>query len=88
MGQTARFQETHRRKLRQGRGRALVWPGQDISPGFQDRFLLHVAVSVAIGPPAVCLEWTSSRALAAAAIDDEIADELLVIAPDLVAALG
>ena len=48
--------------------------------------LLHVGVSVALGSPAVCLEWSTSRALAAGASEDEIADVLLAIAP--VAGLG
>jgi len=48
--------------------------------------LLRVAVSVAIGSPAVCLEWSAGRALAAGATEDEIADVLLAIAP--VAGLG
>ena len=48
--------------------------------------LLQVGVSVAIGSPAVCLEWSAGRALAAGASEDEIADVLLVIAP--VAGLG
>ncbi len=48
--------------------------------------LLQVAVSVAIGSPAVCLEWSTGRALAAGASEDEIADVLLAIA--LVAGLG
>jgi alkylhydroperoxidase/carboxymuconolactone decarboxylase family protein YurZ len=43
--------------------------------------LLQVGVSVAIGSPAVCLEWSATRALAAGATDDEIADVLLAIAP-------
>ena len=43
--------------------------------------LLHVAVLVAIGSPAVCLEWSAGRALAAGASEDEIADVLLAIAP-------
>ena len=43
-------------------------------------------MSVAIGSPAVCLEWSASRALAAGATEDEIADVLLVIAP--IAGLG
>ena len=43
--------------------------------------LLQVAVSVAIGSPAVCLEWSAGRALAAGASEDEIADVLLAIAP-------
>jgi alkylhydroperoxidase/carboxymuconolactone decarboxylase family protein YurZ len=41
---------------------------------------------VAIGSPAVCLEWSATRALAAGATEDEIADVLLAIAP--VAGLG
>jgi alkylhydroperoxidase/carboxymuconolactone decarboxylase family protein YurZ len=48
--------------------------------------LLQVAVLVAIGSPAVCLEWSAGRALAAGASEDEIADVLLAIAP--VAGLG
>ena len=43
--------------------------------------LLHVAVPAAIGSPAECLEWSISRALAAGAIEDEMADALLAIAP-------
>ena len=41
---------------------------------------------MAIGSAAVCLEWTATRALAAGATEDEIADVLLAIAP--VAGLG
>jgi 4-carboxymuconolactone decarboxylase len=43
-------------------------------------------VSVALGSPAVCLEWSAGRALAAGASEDEIAGVLLAIAP--VAGLG
>ncbi len=43
--------------------------------------LLQVGVSAALGSPAVCLEWSAGRALAAGASEDEIADVLLVIAP-------
>jgi 4-carboxymuconolactone decarboxylase len=48
--------------------------------------LLRVAAAVAIGSPPVCLEWSTGRALAAGACEDEIADVLLAIAP--VAGLG
>jgi 4-carboxymuconolactone decarboxylase len=48
--------------------------------------LLQVGVSVALGSPAVCLEWSAGRALAAGASEDEIAGVLLAIAP--VAGLG
>jgi hypothetical protein len=45
-----------------------------------------VAASAAIGSSAVCLEWSTGRALAAGASEDEIAGVLLAIAP--VAGLG
>jgi 4-carboxymuconolactone decarboxylase len=48
--------------------------------------LLRVAVSAAIGSSPVCLEWSTGRALAAGASEDEITDVLLAIAP--VAGLG
>jgi alkylhydroperoxidase/carboxymuconolactone decarboxylase family protein YurZ len=43
-------------------------------------------VSAALGLPAVCVEWSAGRALAAGASEEEIADVLLAIAP--VAGLG
>jgi len=43
--------------------------------------LVQVAALAAIGSPAVCLEWSSARALAAGATEDEITDVLLAIAP-------
>src|SRR5213596_736070 len=48
--------------------------------------LLRVGASVAIGSPAVCLEWSTGRALAAGASEDEIVGVLLAVAP--VAGLG
>ena len=48
--------------------------------------LLQVAVSVAIGSSAVCLQWSVARAMAAGATKDQIADVLLAIVP--VAGLG
>ena len=48
--------------------------------------LVQVGALAAIGSPAVCLEWSTARALAAGATEDEIADMLLAIAP--VAGLG
>ena len=48
--------------------------------------LVQIAALAAIGSPAVCLEWSSTRALAAGATEDEITDVLLAIAP--VAGLG
>jgi 4-carboxymuconolactone decarboxylase len=43
--------------------------------------LVRVGVLTAIGSPAVCLEWSTTRALAAGATEDEIVDVLLAIAP-------
>jgi len=48
--------------------------------------LVRVAALAAIGSPPVCLEWSTARALAAGATEDEITDVLLAIAP--VAGLG
>ena len=92
MGQTARFQETLRRLAmidedfvedQAGLGLGLVRTSA-LDP--KTAALLQVAASVAIGSPAVCLEWSATRALAAGATEDEIADVLLAIAP--VAGLG
>jgi 4-carboxymuconolactone decarboxylase len=43
--------------------------------------LVRVGVLEAIGAPEVCLEWSSSHALAAGATEDELTDVLLAIAP-------
>ena len=43
--------------------------------------LLQVGVSVALGSPAVSLEWSAARALAAGASEDQVVDVLLAIAP-------
>jgi alkylhydroperoxidase/carboxymuconolactone decarboxylase family protein YurZ len=48
--------------------------------------LVRVGALAAIGSPAVCLEWGSTRALAAGATEDEVVDVLLAIAS--VAGLG
>jgi alkylhydroperoxidase/carboxymuconolactone decarboxylase family protein YurZ len=90
MDQVARFQETLRRLaifdegfaeagLRPSLVEASVLDAKTVA-------LLQVAVSVAIGSSAVCLQWSTARALAAGAAKDEIADVLLAIAP--VAGLG
>ena len=83
MSQAAGFHETLRRlamigeRLRRG-------CGQPLDP--RSAALLHVAVPAAVGSAAVCLEWSISRALAAGAIQDEMPDMRLSIAP--VAGLG
>lgn len=87
MGETARFQETLRKLamideafVRDQTGLGLD-PAGSLALDGKTASLLQLAVSVAIGSPGVCLEWSTARALAAGATDDEIADMLLVIAP-------
>lgn len=43
--------------------------------------LVRVGALAAIGSPAICLEWSATRALAAGATEGEITDVLLAIAP-------
>lgn len=90
MTQTARFQETLRRLAIFDEGFVSAGFGFDPlgAPALDARTmaLLQVAVSVAIGSSAVCLQWSAARALAAGATKEEIADVLLAIIP--VAGLG
>jgi 4-carboxymuconolactone decarboxylase len=92
MGQTARFQEALRRLAMidegfvEGEARLGLGPVKRSALDPKTAALLQVAVLVAIGSPAVCLEWSTGRALAAGATEDEIAGVLLAIAP--VAGLG
>jgi 4-carboxymuconolactone decarboxylase len=92
MGQTVRFQETLRRLAMIDEGFVEDEAGLGLEPAaalaldLRTAALLRVAVSVAIGSPGVCLEWSVGRALAAGASEDDIADVLLAIAP--VAGLG
>ena len=87
MGQTARFQETLRRLAMIDEGFVADEAGFGLDPAAASALdpktvaLLQVAVSVALGSAAVCLEWSAGRALAAGASEDEIADVLLAIAP-------
>ena len=87
MSETARFQETLRKLamideafVRDQTGLGLG-PAGTLALDAKTASLLQLAVSVAIGSPGVCVEWGITRALAAGATDDEIADVLLVIAP-------
>ena len=92
MSQTARFQETLRRLAMVDVAFVTDQAGLGLGPAgtaaldAKTSSLLQLAVAVAIGSPGICLEWSTARALAAGATDDEIADVLLVIAP--VAGLG
>jgi 4-carboxymuconolactone decarboxylase len=92
MSQTVRFQETLRRLAMIDEGFVEDQAGLGLGLAGASALdpktaaLLRVAVLVAIGSPAVCLEWSAGRALAAGASEDEIAGVLLAIAP--VAGLG
>jgi alkylhydroperoxidase/carboxymuconolactone decarboxylase family protein YurZ len=92
MGQTVRFQEILRRLAMIDEGFVEDQAGLGLDPAQVSALdpktaaLLHVAVCVAIRSPAVCLQWSTGRALATGASEEEIADVLLAIAP--VAGLG
>ena len=92
MSQTVRFHEILRRLatidesvVEDQAGLGLVLPGSRVLDP-KTTALVQVGALAAIGSPAVCLEWSASRALAAGATEDEITDVLLAIAP--VAGLG
>ena len=90
MEEMARFRETLRRLA--VFDERLVEAGFGLDPtrisvlDAKTAALLQVGVSVAIGSSAVCLQWSTARALMAGATKDEIVDVLLAIAP--VAGLG
>jgi 4-carboxymuconolactone decarboxylase len=92
VGQTVRFQETLRRLAMIEEGFVEGEAGLGLGPVSASALdpktaaLLRVGACVAIGSSAVCLEWSTGRALAAGATEDEIAGVLLAIAP--VAGLG
>ena len=84
---TVRFQETLRRLAMIDEGfvenEAQLGMGPVTASVLEPKIaaLLQRGASVAIGSPAVCLEWSTGRALAAGATEDEIAGVLLAIAP-------
>ena len=92
MGQIARFQEILRKLAIIDEGFAEDQAGLGLGlPGSRcldpkTAALVRVGALVAIGSPGVCLEWSTTAALAAGATEDEITDVLLAIAP--VAGLG
>ena len=87
MSETVRFQETLRRLAMVDEAFVGCQAGLRLAPARRLALdakivaLLQLAVSVATGSPGVCLEWSTARAMAAGATDDEIADVLLAIAP-------
>ena len=87
MGQIVKSQETLRRLAiidegfvqdQAGLGLSLSW---ESALDAKTAALLQLGASVATGSSEVCLGWGTTRALAAGATEDEIADMLLTIAP-------
>jgi alkylhydroperoxidase/carboxymuconolactone decarboxylase family protein YurZ len=92
MGQARRFQEILRRlaiidenhaEHQAGLGLGLSRSGL-LDP--KTAALVRVGALAAIGAPPICLEWSTTQALAAGATEDEVTDVVLAIAP--VAGLG
>jgi 4-carboxymuconolactone decarboxylase len=87
MSQTVRYQETLRRLAMIDESfvedHARLGMGLAGTPALHPKTaaLLQLCASVATGAPPVCVGWSTARALAAGATDEEIADALLVIAP-------
>jgi alkylhydroperoxidase/carboxymuconolactone decarboxylase family protein YurZ len=87
MSRTVRFQETLRRlaMIDEGFVADQAGLGMDLSGTWalhpKTAALLQLGASVATGAPPVCVAWSTSRALAAGATDEEITDKLLAIAP-------
>ena len=91
MSQAVRYQEILRRLaiidegfVEDQTGLRLGLPGCGLDP--KTAALARVGALAAIGAPGVCLEWSTTAALAAGATEDEITGVLLAIAP--VAGLG
>ena len=92
MGQVMRYQEILRRLaivdegfVEDQAGLGFTLDGARILDA-KTAALVQVGALAAIGSPPVCLEWSTTRALAMGATEDEITDVLLAIAP--VAGLG
>jgi 4-carboxymuconolactone decarboxylase len=87
MSQTARFRETLRRLAMIDEGFVKDEAGLALGPAatsaldLKTATLLQVGASATMGPSPVCLQWSVTRAMAAGATEDEIADVLLAIAP-------
>jgi 4-carboxymuconolactone decarboxylase len=87
MSSTTIYEETLRRLAMideafvEDRARLALEPAGTAALDARTAALLQLGASVAIGSAEVCLEWGTTRALAAGATEDEIADMLLAIAP-------
>ena len=87
MNQTARFQKTLCKLAMIHEGFVKDEAGLTLGPAATSALdpktatLLQVGASVTIGSSSICLQWSVSRAIAAGATENEIADVLLAIAP-------
>jgi alkylhydroperoxidase/carboxymuconolactone decarboxylase family protein YurZ len=87
MSETARFQEVLRRLAIMDEGFVNGHARLDLGlPGHgpldpKTAALVQVGALAAIGSPEVCLDWGTTRALAAGATQDEITGVLLAMAP-------
>jgi 4-carboxymuconolactone decarboxylase len=87
MSPTVRFQETLRRLAMIDEAFVEDRAGLGLGPAGTSALhpktaaLLQLGASVASGAPPICVGWSTGRALAAGATDEEIADTLLAIAP-------
>jgi alkylhydroperoxidase/carboxymuconolactone decarboxylase family protein YurZ len=82
-----RYQEILRRLAIIDEGFARAQAGIDFSPSGSSALdpavaeLVRIAALVAMGSPEVCLEWSTSRALAAGATEEQVTGVLLAVAP-------
>lgn len=82
MGETTRYQEILRRLaiVDEGAVHNVDHPACRVMDP-RTAALVQLGALVALGSPAVCLEWGTGQALAAGASEDEITDVLLAVAP-------
>ena len=87
MNQTMRYQEILRRLaiidegVVQDQAGLRLGQAEDWVLDPKTAALVQVGTLVAIGAPGVCLEWSTTRALAAGASEEEITGVLLAIVP-------
>lgn len=87
MGEAARYQDMLRRLAIIDERFASTHAGIVLGPpgtrvlDQKTAALVRVGALAAIGSPEVCLEWSTSQALAAGATEDEVTGVLLAVAP-------
>lgn len=87
MGEAVRYREILRRLAIIDEGFASSQAGLDLGPPDSSLLnpkvaaLVRVGALAVMGAPEVCLEWSTSRALAEGATEDEVTGVLLAVAP-------